>query len=853
MNQASATLGDVPVVRREHPPGAKGAKVSLEACAERVRADYMDELVVAFARRTLAEAGAPRDVRRKSQVLLDVLRKRAPYVLDPTNGEYIASARLILCLDSTQKDLCHAGGDCFPQGTLLLRDDFELVPIEEIRVGDRIWGNEKWTRVEGKKFKGPLKVDAIEMNNGSTVCLTGDHKVYVAKCAHGERSCLQCHGAEKLLSYERIDVHSLAEGDTLLRPDRISFGSLRPDPDRLYVEALALADGWANDPGTGRIRDFRIAGRDVLGERARFKHLETINLDEAAAAAALRGIMADSTQNTRSSSRTYSTTSRTLMIQCRVLYRMFGISTGVSFFTPERHGGAGKHPMWRLGTRARSEDSSRAEWSLKVRSIHRSTRMAPCWDIQTEDHYVYLPEHDVTVSNCDELASTFCSLAMATGIDAVLVAQSFSNSRVPTHVLAAVFDPSTETWLKVDPSSATFPVGKCYPATHEVEVDPLTGKIPDFDGPAPPASFVGIGAGEFHGPPLRRRQHPLLGDTVMQQAAALGIQKLQDAVTGLTDAYFALSGAYVTLTATRGKLRPGNPYDPVDPSIISLATLPEVPVFTNVVDALVQTLMQSMQKAILVGRQALEGSRKIYFDPRVQDFFVASESSDAWKIVSLANPAASTINAGQAVAHAILGFFDGSGNAQPSVDTAGNAVSAATTAAALSASPIAAPPTSAQVSALDTSATSTIAGYPPRAILVRAAGAMGQGGPGEAVVVVALIVIGAVIISVGVYYGLKALAEVAKTYLEEVTNRDLASCVASGKCPPELYTSLMNARNVERQTEVEREKNDPFARSIQSVSSVVGALTFGAVAIGGLLLAKTIIDRMPAKPAAKSR
>ena len=36
-----------------------------------------------------------------------------------------------------------------PEGTLLLRDDFELVPIEDLCVGDRIGDNDKWTTVRG--------------------------------------------------------------------------------------------------------------------------------------------------------------------------------------------------------------------------------------------------------------------------------------------------------------------------------------------------------------------------------------------------------------------------------------------------------------------------------------------------------------------------------------------------------------------------------------------------------------------------------------------------------------------------------------------------------------------------------
>ena len=97
---------------RPHPGGAAGAKVSLEKCAERIRKDYVDPLVVAFARRVLQDTPSATSTKDKAQAELSAMKARARYILDPVNSEYIAAARLILCLDSSQKDYCHAGGDC---------------------------------------------------------------------------------------------------------------------------------------------------------------------------------------------------------------------------------------------------------------------------------------------------------------------------------------------------------------------------------------------------------------------------------------------------------------------------------------------------------------------------------------------------------------------------------------------------------------------------------------------------------------------------------------------------------------------------------------------------------------------
>lgn len=327
--------------------------------------------------------------------------------------------------------------------------------------------------------------------------------------------------------FERVSVSDLEEGQVLLQPDKIDFGTQSPDPDRMYVEGLALADGWVHDHPTR----FHIAGRDgmrkeaqkhevkaiceklgietrwhrryitvkdpewslriaQLGSRARFKHFESIDLAEASAEAALRGVMADSTPNSggRPGGRTYSTTSPTLMVQVRVLHRMFGRSTSVKMLTPEQHRGAGKHPLWRVGVR---EPGARKDKTLAVRSIERSVRKVRCWDIQTEDHYVYLPEHDVTVSNCDDLVVALGSLMGAYGIPIKVMKQSFGSSD-QEHVLI-MFDAGGGRWLAADPSAPkSKPIGWRADASKEVVIDPSDPKsIGIIDGPE--AEFVGVG------------------------------------------------------------------------------------------------------------------------------------------------------------------------------------------------------------------------------------------------------------------------------------------------------------------------------------------------------------------------
>lgn len=309
-------------------------------------------------------------------------------------------------------------GDCFPAGTLVLTDSFECLPIESVEPGDRIWGLDKWVTVEAWADKGDKTVDSISLNNGSTLHLTPEHHVPVWR--------------DGVLV--KTPVAELVPGLELAQPERLPFGTEERDPDLDYVEGLFLSDGWSDKNSR-----FAISGQDgspkeaqkhrvkaicerlglstrwhrkylavndkawalrmqAMGHGAPNKHALGLNLSEANAAALLQGIMADSGKNS-STGRTFTTTSRELCVQTRVLHRMFGKSTSYRFI--ENHGGLGKNPIYRLGIR---EPLGKAEKKLRIKAITRGTFTAPCYDIQTTDNTVYLPEHDVTVNQCDDLA-----------------------------------------------------------------------------------------------------------------------------------------------------------------------------------------------------------------------------------------------------------------------------------------------------------------------------------------------------------------------------------------------------------------------------------------------------------------
>ncbi len=529
---AAKALGTT-VKEDKHPPGTEGTAYSLDQMSKFIRDGRNDPRMRAWAGRVLLAAGKPATVKGQAQAILDELRKKTVYVQDPVNTELMAKPHITLCLDD--HGLCMPAADCFPKGTLLLRDDMKHVPVEEIRVGDQIWGRDRWSVVTAHWFKGVLRVNAIQMNNGSTALLTADHHVYVLRCdRHSNRvSSSPCPCPDEEMRLERIRVSELKPKDRLLQPKRITFGTETMDPDRAWIEGLFISDGWQS-PGH---HEFSISGQDgkpkeankkkiqelckqwgietrwhrksiavkdpiwtlrmqQMGHHAPEKHALSINLDEGSAGPLLRGIMADSGEHTNDKGRTFTTTSRQLMLQVRVLHRMFGLSCRHSYIVD--HGGLGENPIWRLSARAAK---GKTDKKLRVRSVERNVYDAPCYDISTDDHYVYLPEHDVVVSNCDDLVIAFCSAMMSIGVEAKIVGQAYRTEQA-THVICAVLDPD-QGWLKVDPSSSKYAVGQSYPASKEWWVDPISGSVSSASsggvkmslGQEPETGdFIGVGA-----------------------------------------------------------------------------------------------------------------------------------------------------------------------------------------------------------------------------------------------------------------------------------------------------------------------------------------------------------------------
>lgn len=410
-------------------------------------------------------------------------------------------------------------GDCFVKGTLVLKRGHDLVPVETLQPGDEIWGYDRWSRVQNTWDKPSLPTVLIRLNNGSSMRLTAEHKVWIGDEIKIPKHARGVVNSARIVNLRRVTVSELRPGDVVIQPDAIPFGSGSMDPDRAYVEGLYAADGFKSHP-----RDFAISGKDgcpkeaqkheveaickrlgipttwheryitvkdpewaeimaQMGAHAPEKRVRTLDLDAPAASELLRGVMADSGRNT-TAGRTFTTTSRALYIQARVLLKMQGISCGARYI--EDHGGLGTHPIYRLQTREPRKDG-KPNKMLRVKEIIDDGCVLPCFDIETDDHFVWLPEADWTTSQCDDFVISLGSLLLAIGHPVKIRVIQTTGKSSWSHVYLLTprnhLQPEGQ-WIPVD-ASVNKPLGWEAPGAAEVAA---TGKpagmvirVRDFD------------------------------------------------------------------------------------------------------------------------------------------------------------------------------------------------------------------------------------------------------------------------------------------------------------------------------------------------------------------------------------
>jgi len=316
--------------RMNHPPGEEGLMLSLNEVVRMAREGRLHPRVRAWVTHRLRDAGDPKGIVPRADALLGAIRAQAIWVPDPDHTEQMLGAHLIL-------DDIFAGGDCFPENTQVVLLDGErprLANLQDLKVGDAIWGLDRWSTVQAKADKGLLVVDEIWLNNGTKMRLTSDHHVYV-----------RVEGGEK-----RVRVSELAAGDVLSKP----LGPVSGVPHVVSVE--------------GEIRF--------------------------------------------------------------------------------------------------------------VNQIWRNVERVHCWDIQTDDHRVYLPEYDVTSSQCDDLTIAYVA-ALGAALENIngrvaIVGHAYDGGPYG-HVLCALHD--GEKWLFADPSTKK-PIGTAVGnVTDEIMLDVMTGEV----------------------------------------------------------------------------------------------------------------------------------------------------------------------------------------------------------------------------------------------------------------------------------------------------------------------------------------------------------------------------------------
>jgi hypothetical protein len=323
-------------------------------------------------------------------------------------------------------------GDCLTADTMLLGSDYEFKEISDIKIGDEIAGmGGKWTHVTNKFSKGILPILQIKLSNGCYLKCTKDHRLLLSD------------GKE-------IRASELKVGDKMLTPDTIPMGIIGGDPDLHKLRGLYVADGWVEDSR------FAISGKDghpkekqkewvkslcnkyaipfrwhekyisinskvfakelsEYGRGAKNKHLLTLNYGKPALEAVLEGLNADSTYR---NCRVFRTISSKLALQYRILNRMLGFSTHMRLI--DKHGGLGKNPIWELNVRKKGSCFDQ----VIVRKIEEAGE-DECYDIETENHGIYLPETDIVVHNCEDSGSLRIALARRAGIKDVFGALGF--------------------------------------------------------------------------------------------------------------------------------------------------------------------------------------------------------------------------------------------------------------------------------------------------------------------------------------------------------------------------------------------------------------------------------------------
>lgn len=362
-------------------------------------------------------------------------------------------------------------GDCLPLSTLVMHEDGTFAEMRELVPGDWIYGDGDITRVTDIAFTGEKPILAFDLQNGSTLRSSPEHRLFL-------------HDGSEIRAEDVKVGQRLKSPTTFPTHGPWQFGEGLSDEDFAWLVGVYIADGWHAKSGShfsisgddmnpkrGKreqkdrveqiMRDLRISTNRVkkyitvnhrelthvmsrAGSHAPIKHIPNLRMSKSQVESILIGLQADCSI-ANSGTLTHGTTSRLLALQLRILYRMLGQSVHIRRWSSEEHKGLGTHPMYRVTVRKSSTEDMTENWktrsandavSTKVLSI-REEEPTECCDITTESGRFYLPETDVVVHNCEDLACwRVAELNVRQGIAAVPIFgfRTLSNGDVVYHI-----------------------------------------------------------------------------------------------------------------------------------------------------------------------------------------------------------------------------------------------------------------------------------------------------------------------------------------------------------------------------------------------------------------------------------
>jgi len=366
------------------------------------------------------------NIDNRLKFIIDQIRK------DSMDKKTVTEARAIV---SGKCKVERGGVDwCLPAGTLVVRKPYDLVPIEQVQVGDVILGDGDWTEVKETFDRGMQPILAFHLNNGSVLRCSPEHKLFVVpRRAENGKPIPRGKKLKQTFVGRREDVievraKDIQEGDELLQPESIPFGVESINPDRSLIMGAYIAEGWlepsrasiAGIPNYKGVREKVIAAADRLGidhSEDKFKvrlkgrhvsewlescgvlsankHIPSIDLDQSTVESMLIGINADACQKDARKQPTpnFCTTSRVLAQQYRLLYRMMGHSASVGIEYR-----SGMAPLYTVKVRTKGVVRGCKAWA-KVKKIEQQPA-EHTYDLETASNRIYLPESDVVVHNC---------------------------------------------------------------------------------------------------------------------------------------------------------------------------------------------------------------------------------------------------------------------------------------------------------------------------------------------------------------------------------------------------------------------------------------------------------------------